>query len=268
METIKKNLPTILLSVCATLLLVIVILLANGNRFSFNNNTSKSDTKENTTTTVKKNNENQEINNNQETNTNTNTNTNQPTPTPVQNNVTPTPTPKTETPVKNNGVTPPNEETVVGDENSVISYFENISNMNSNDATLSEKIKSGFVSIVDFIFYDKEIKGHTFKELTGTAKLKIISIALKIDNKIDSYFPGYKERLSEKYRLVKEKLALLYAEYTVKLCDAVGEDACNQFKEDFAKMKESFGITGDYLKDAFGNATDKLREWYEEWRYK
>ena len=267
MENIKKNLPVILLSVCATLLLVAVILLATGNRFSFSNNTNKDEPKENSTATIKKNNNevpvennNQEVNTNPNTSTNTNSNTTQPKPA-----ATSAPTPN---PTPNNVVTTPNEETIPGDENSVISYFENVANMDSNNATLSEKIKSGFVSIVDFIFYDKEIKGHTFKELTGTAKLKIIGLALKIDNKIDSYFPGYKERLSEKYRSVKEKLAELYATYTVKLCDAVGENACNQFKEDFGKMKESFGITGDYLKDALENATDKLRAWYEEWRYK
>ena len=140
--------------------------------------------------------------------------------------------------------------------------------MNTNDTTLSEKIKKGFVSIIDFIFYGKEIKGHTFKELTGTAKLKIIAIALKIDNKIDSYFPGYKDRLSEKYRAVKEKLAELYAECTVKVCEKIGEDNCNKLREDFDKMKTNFGIAGDYLKDAFSKAGDKLKKWYENWRNK
>ena len=38
--------------------------------------------------------------------------------------------------------------------------------------SINAELKPGFVSIVDFIFYDKEIKGHTFKELTGTATIK------------------------------------------------------------------------------------------------
>ena len=284
MENFKKNLPVILLSVCATLLLVAVILLINGNRFSFNNSTSRGETNENNTKTVKENNNN---GNSTETNTNTNSNngnsknntntnnTNNNNSSSSNNNSTPRPTatpkatPKaTSTPAPKQEEKKNNEENIPGDEDSVVAYFENISNMNTNDTSLSEKIKSGFVSIIDFIFYDKEIKGHTFKELTGTAKLKILTLALKIDNKIDSYFPGYKDRLSEKYKSVKEKIAELYAEYTVKVCETIGQENCDKLKDDFENMKSKFGIAGDYLKDAFSKASDQLRQWYENWRYK
>ena len=72
-----------------------------------------------------------------------------------------------------------------------VNYFENIDNSNDKNA-----IKEGFVKIVDFIFYGTEINGYTFKSLTNEAKLKIMSIALSLDKKVEEIFPGYKETIS------------------------------------------------------------------------
>lgn len=256
MDKVKKNLPVILLSVSCTLLLVAVILLINNNNvFKISNSSNKEDKEKNNTKEVEKIKESvddytkssdEEVIVDVEdkpVNTTTNTSTN-------------TETPKV-------------YDTVFSNENDFLAYYQNEeASINSNSQTVGQRAKSVFVDVVDFIFYDKEIKGYTFKGLTNTAKLKIISIALKIDNKIDSYFPGYKDTIGEKYRNVKEKLAESYAKWTVNLCDKVGEDTCNQFKEDFANMKESFGITGDYLKEGWSKLKDKVKSSYEEWRDK
>jgi len=256
MDKVKKNLPVILLSVSCTLLLVAVILLINNNNvFKISNSSNKEDKEKNNTKEVEKIKESvddytkssdEEVIVDVEdkpVNTNTNTSTN-------------TDTPKV-------------YDTVFSNENDFLAYYQNEeARINSNSQTVGQRAKSVFVDVVDFIFYDKEIKGYTFKGLTNTAKLKIISIALKIDNKIDSYFPGYKDTMGEKYRNVKEKLAESYAKWTVNLCDKVGEDTCNQFKEDFASMKSSFGITGDYLKEGWSKLKDKVKSSYEEWRDK
>ena len=58
----------------------------------------------------------------------------------------------------------------------------------------------------------------------------IIEIALSIDNKIDEYFPDYKDVIKDKYENIKGKLAVKYLEFTSTLCEKVGEDACNQAK--------------------------------------
>jgi len=154
-------------------------------------------------------------------------------------------------------------------EEDVISYFSNrekeIKN-NQEDKTLREKVKETFVSIVDFIFYDKEIKGYTFDELTTKTKLKIIEIALSIDNKIDKYFPDYKETIKDKYIDIKGKLAVKYLEFTEKLCDSVGSDVCSQAKEDFNTMKESFGFTWELIKELAKSGSDKVKEFYESWK--
>lgn len=155
-------------------------------------------------------------------------------------------------------------------ENDVINYFstkeKSISKTNQEDKTLREKAKDTFVTIVDFIFYDKEIKGYKFKELTTSAKLKVIEIALSIDHKIDEYFPDYKDTIKDKYNDIKGKLALKYLEFTSTLCEKVGQNTCNQAKEDFNNMKESFGFTWELIKELAASGSDKVKEFYENWR--
>lgn len=156
-------------------------------------------------------------------------------------------------------------------EDSVISYFssrESLINPDSNqeDKSIRQIAKETFTTIIDFIFYDKEIKGYTFSELTTSAKLKVIGIALSIDHKIDSYFPNYKEDIKDKYLDIKGKLALKYIEFTSMLCDKVGEDTCNQAKEDFNTMKEGFNLTIDLVKEMATNGGNKIKDFYESWR--
>lgn len=173
----------------------------------------------------------------------------------------------------NQGVTN-NKEEVVYHESDVVSYFEelnqNIDTYKSSDnTTMKEKIKTGFITVVDFLFYDGVIKGHTFDELTGEAKIKVLTLALKIDNKIGEYFPNYKESIKDKTSALafKEKVAVLYLEATAKLCESVGEDSCNLARENFKDMKESFGFTWEGIKKVASTSASKLsvllKEWYQ-----
>lgn len=157
-----------------------------------------------------------------------------------------------------------NEEEQVRIETDPVEYFTNVSKSNDENT-----LKDGFVKIVDFLFYDEEINGVTFSELKDEAKLKIYSIALKIDSKIDEYFPGYKETIStgtkKIYNNVKAKVVEGYIFITDKICSN-NESLCKHAKEDFESLKESFGITWDYLKEIGQNAKDKLKNWYEDFR--
>lgn len=152
----------------------------------------------------------------------------------------------------------------------VVQYFENgfqeIERSPSEDVSFREKAKSTFTSIVDFIFYGKEIGGYTFQGLTNEAKLKIITLALKIDHSIDQHFPNYKDKVKDKYASFKGKLAVMYLEATQKLCEAVGESTCNQAKEDFENMKESFGFTWSLLKELAKSGKEKISDFYLNWR--
>lgn len=239
MKKIKNNLPNILICLVIVLLLVIIWLLLNMKVFNYTNVNSNKDSSSDKKEIVDKKEEvNGEIKEEE----------------------------KAEKPV----VTPaPNNQPVAEkNELNVISYFEQVEKdvPVKEDKKLSEKVKSGFVSVVDFIFYDKEIKGYKFKELTNEAKLKVISIALAIDSKIDKYFPNYKDKIKGTYTNVKEKLAVKYLEYSEKLCETVGEDTCNQVKESWQNLKENFSLAGDYLKELGKAGGSKLKDWYEKFR--
>lgn len=281
MEKFKKNLPIILGSVACTLLLVItVILITNNGKFTFKNDTNNSDV--NTNVKVK-------TDTKTETKEETKTNVNEKveTNTEVKSEVkTEVKTEVKETPVveEKKTTTPVIENTNIDDE--ILSYFnqeeKNIDSATKNDGSLTSKLKTSFTTIIDFIFYDKEIKGHTFKELSHEAKLKVISIALSIDGKIDAYFPDYKDKIKDKYVSIKEKLSDKFTTFKSYLCEKVGSDACNQAKEDWENLKNTLSKLKEMsqpaidkakgaaskAKDAAVKAKDSISEAYQKWRDK
>lgn len=86
-----------------------------------------------------------------------------------------------------------NEKENVDD--AVINYLNKVE-AEMDKPSLGESAKDYFVTIIDFIFYKGTIKGYTFNELSNSVKLKVLSSALYFDSKIDKYFPGYKESIS------------------------------------------------------------------------
>ena len=123
-------------------------------------------------------------------------------------------------------------------------------------------IKENFIKIIDFIFYDSDINGYYFKDLTNGAKLKVIYYATMLDNLIDKEFPSYKENLSEMYNNTKAKLVKLYLEKSSEYCKD-NENVCKQAKSDFTVLKKSLNITFDFIKGLCQDGTQKLKEWYE-----
>lgn len=177
----------------------------------------------------------------------------------------------TENQNKNNIVAPeekPSSDINAYSEDSVVDYFETMEEdvNNSTFDNLKEKFKEYFITIVDFIFYDKEIKGYTFEELTNSAKLKIISIALKIDNKIEKNIPGYKETISSTgnkvYTNINEKLVTLYMDISVKVCENNSSE-CEKAKEIFSDVKNVCQISWSFIKSLVTSGLDKLKDWYE-----
>ncbi|MDD3241602.1 MAG: hypothetical protein PHQ64_02315 [Bacilli bacterium] len=162
-------------------------------------------------------------------------------------------------------ITPQIKEEIVEEvkvtEEVLINTLSNEAN-NITKSSLKDNVKNSFITIVDFIFYDKEIKGHTFNSLTLTAKLKVIKIALTIDNKIDSYFPDYKDYIKDKYTKIKSELIILYLKTTTKVCETLPENSCTQARNDFKTMKESFNFTFDLIKSFLSNKVELLEEWY------
>ena len=142
----------------------------------------------------------------------------------------------------------------------VLAYFNN--EVNTADTKSKGTLKNTFIKVVDFIFYDKDINGYYFKDLTNSAKLKVIGLALKLDNIIDSHFPGYKDELSSSYNKAKDNLITLYLNFTSEFCKN-NDSICESAKNDFSLLKESLNLSWDVIKNLAKSGTNKLKEWYE-----
>ena len=153
----------------------------------------------------------------------------------------------------------------------VVNYFNSYKTSidSSNPTSIGSTLKSGFVTVVDFLFYNGTIKGYRFNDLTSTAKLKVLAMALYFDNKIEKYFPGYKETISNTaskiYTNVKSKVVNAYLNITTSICSSNAE-LCGDAKEGFGKLKKNFGLTWDLIKDIAGDGLANLKSWYEIWR--
>ena len=148
----------------------------------------------------------------------------------------------------------------------VLAYINTL--QSDTEKGFTDQLKSGFITIVDFLFYDGTIAGHTFNELTTSAKLEVLKAALWIDDKIDSVFPGYKETISnganKVYTSVKNLIVSTYLDITTSICES-HSDLCESAKNDFQSLKKSFGFTWDLIKDLASSGLDKLQNWYEIW---
>lgn len=149
----------------------------------------------------------------------------------------------------------------------VLNYFNSINN-DFSAGTIKESLKSNFIIIVDFLFYNGKIKGYTFSELSNSAKLKVLSMALYFDSKIENYFPGYKENISNTtskiYTNIKEKIVTAYLNITTSICSN-NTEACLSAKEGFNELKTNFGLTWSLIKDIAGDGLANLKNWYEIW---
>ena len=151
-------------------------------------------------------------------------------------------------------------------ESDVVSYFEKMGAEVETSGSFKEKCKDYFITIVDFICYNEEINGYTFDELSGIAKAKIVSIAIKIDNKIERYIPNYKENIAgtgnKIYTDTKDKLIILYMDISTDVCNN-NEDGCNKVKQIFKEIKEGCNIGWDFVKGLFKGGLSKVKDWYE-----
>ena len=138
-------------------------------------------------------------------------------------------------------------------------YVKSSTNLNEQG-----KIKSVFIKIVDFIFYDTDINGVHFKDLTTKGKMSVIKYALLIDGKINEYFPNYKDELGEKYQFVKDKLISEYMNSLTYVCSK-NKDECDTLKGEFNELRKSISITWSNLKEAFKNGANKTKTTLEEW---
>lgn len=143
-------------------------------------------------------------------------------------------------------------------------------NNSKDDESLLDKGKKYFIYSVDFIFYDGEIKGVKFSDLTDSAKQQLLSDIVTIDNLICSKFPNYKETIGNGASAVFGKLMELIRAGSKNIKDfsrdKMGEENYNKLGE----YKDLFIETafGDW--DVFLGLVDggkqKVKNWYENFR--
>ena len=196
---------------------------------------------------------------------------------------------KNEQEIKENSLLSDTKETTKEEE--VVSYVSNVEarienmNVDSTDTTMKEKLENTFITLTDFIFYDGTIKGMTFDELTDTAKQEILDLYEKIDSKIESYFPNYKENITSSakkgYETAVTKAKELKEEIIEKYKETVGEDAYNNVVSNIEsdknrleeaatpyveKGKEIAGAAVEKGKEVWNTTKDKLDSWYQNFK--
>lgn len=175
------------------------------------------------------------------------------------------------------------EEPVSDDE--VVEYINDVTNEVSeldSEKSLSQKtkesLKKTFITLTDFIFYDGTIKGKTFKELSSESQEKVLELYEKLDSKIESVFPNYKEEIKDTstktYSKVKEKAKELKETIKSIYIERVGEDTYQKEMEIIEKTKDKvvekaspvISDVKDKAKETYTKTKDKLDKWYKNFK--
>ncbi|MDD2181109.1 MAG: hypothetical protein PHW32_01940 [Bacilli bacterium] len=164
------------------------------------------------------------------------------------------------------------EPTYENKEEEVLSYFrilENDTKENTNESILTkvkDRLDLAFFATVDFLFYDKEIKGITFDELSDKAKVEILEIANSIDTMISKQFPTYKETIKDTGNKTYEFIGDQIGKLKNKIKGEIGTEKYNNILDTFEKGKTKLIDLKDSAKDVTGNAWNKAKDWYEDIR--
>ena len=135
-------------------------------------------------------------------------------------------------------------------------------------------IKEKFIILTDFLFYNGEINGITFDELTTEAKIQIINMYEEIDLLIEIKIPGYKEKLDKTYQNIKEDLKVLKNKIKDKYIDEIGEENYKEqqqlLEESIDNLEESIKPTIDAITEqtiqAYEKTKQELDNWYQNWK--
>lgn len=169
--------------------------------------------------------------------------------------------------VNNEEVNPPLE--LENKEDTVVSYFEEVDRdidvylSDSKNTSLSDTIKNSLVTCIDFLFYEKPIKGIYFHDLTEETKEKLQNMILYMDEKIEKRFPNYKDSLEEKYQTIKKKTTEYVDKADLYLEEKIGEEKYQQYKDTVSKVWDITKDVGNDLLEEGKNVWGNIKSWYE-----
>lgn len=164
-----------------------------------------------------------------------------------------------------------NDEVVI---NSLENSLTKINNGDGSDSSFADSAKGVFVSIVDFLFYNGEISGVTFDELTDSGKQKVLEIASKVDSAIESKIPGYKETISDTAskafnkasEIIKSGANSLNNFAREKLGEENYQSIIDAKDELVYYTKNAINFLGDVGGKVFNSVKDKLDSWYQDFK--
>ena len=201
---------------------------------------------------------------------NNKTNDNMPTPVVTLPSNTPTPvvTLPSNTPTPTYVPTPsPNQK--------IIDIFKNIEKeteyiLKNNEDSI-EYSKALFVTLTDFIFFEKDFKDITFNDLSEQEKVEILSITISIDNKLETKFPKYKENIVETDNNIYIKTTDIIKNGIQNINDftreKIGEDFYTSLLEAKLNIKyfsiEAWGYIKSFNIDTYENGKEYIKNWYD-----
>ncbi len=166
------------------------------------------------------------------------------------------------------------EEKEISSDEEFVTY---INNVEQEVTTITEKeevtaqdqkvLENTFITLTDFIFYDGEINGVTFDELTDAAKEKVLDIYDKIDTKIESVFPNYKEDIAstskDVYANLKKEITELKDKIKDKYIDEYGQEKYDNLEQSYNESKETLK---DVSTEFYEKTKNKAENWYKNYK--
>ena len=135
----------------------------------------------------------------------------------------------------------------------VIDYYNNIYSdlqeaiKNADKEAIINKGKFIISNLIEFIFFDGDIMGVTFDELTSNTKKIIYTGFLVVDDLLTVYAPEYRETLSDKYQTIINYIGPKFTE----IKEYIGE-------ENIDKLNQIYESTKEVALDLIKKTNDKL----------
>ena len=174
----------------------------------------------------------------------------------------------------NNRIDSSNEN--IDSDQEILTYFENeITTDNSilNDENNTEnenKLKTSFVKLTDIIFYDGTINNITFNELKDDTKVAILSDWEILDEKIETKYPNYKDRIesveNKTYNNLKSKKDYLLNVLKEAYINKYGEDKYNELMNKKEELKEKVSDIKEKAENEIEKKKESISSWYKEWK--
>jgi len=156
-----------------------------------------------------------------------------------------------------------NSKTKNENESEIINYVKDKYNLVKGSIS-KENAKKIFIEIVDFMFYDGEIKGHKLCDFSSSAKVQISNLCTKIEIEIENKFPNLIDETESKYKEKKDYFLKAYSEIIKKYCES-DNDFCVKTKNEYEKIKSTFEKTFEKIDNSKNKIEKKVKDKFNNW---